>query len=93
MRNRILSHFQSGTLAEQAAPIATASPTLKLKMDREFSVDMERFFDFSFSFAEALVDLEDRHESPNKITTMQRFLATDSKAQGDELGDIDARWM
>ena len=71
-------------------------PTLELSLTRfesPIEIDMERFFDFSFSFAEALVDLEDRYESPNKITTMQRFLATDSKAQGDELGDIDARWM
>ena len=69
-------------------------PTLDLNGDRPITVDMERFFDFSFSFAEALMDLEDKYLPQKPAVSMQRELAIIDSVVTDELDfDIDARWM
>ena len=88
MQNRISQYLS------RSSKLSTASyrPQLKLKMDRPILVDMENFFELSFSFAEALLDLEDKYESEPQVVTLDRVL---SKAAFCEMGelDIDARWM
>lgn len=79
-------------------------PTLQLGESKSFTVDMERFFDFSFSFAEALVDLEDRFANPANAATNSQLVSRENAIQsiGDSLPsdhdfdcdfEIDARWM
>jgi len=69
-------------------------PTLALNADRPITVDMERFFDFSFSFAEALLDIEDKYQPQKPVVSMQRELAIrDSLVEEQADFDIDARWM
>jgi hypothetical protein len=57
---------------------------------------MERFFDFSFSFAEALVDLEAMYASD--VTETSPRIDMDLEKRESQLDaeldfDIDARWM
>ena len=81
MRNRIASLPASTPTIQELRPELTLS---NHSSDRPFRVDMERFFDFSFGFAEALIDLEDRFTEPK-----------DSIFDFDGAGDleIDVRWM
>ena len=72
-------------------------PSLTLHADRPIKVDMERFFEFSFSFAEELLDLEEKYLSQTAVVSLQRELslkeAAARKAEQDLDFDIDARWM
>ena len=96
MRNRI-SQYISDT--STTATTLCQRPTLDLKADRPITVDMERFFEFSFSFAEALMDLEDKYIPERPIVSLQRELALKEaieKADSFDLDldlEIDARWM
>ena len=91
MRNRIqhllpAPRYSGGTESHR--------PRLTLQIDRPFDVDMERFFDFTFSFAEALLDLEAQFDSEPKLTSMDRLLENQPQSIGEEFDyDIDARWM
>lgn len=72
-------------------------PSLTLHADRPIKVDMERFFEFSFSFAEELLDLEEKYLSQTAVVSLERELslkeAAARKAEQDLDFDIDARWM
>ncbi len=91
MQNRISQYLRTQT---PAATTLCHRPTLALSCDQPITVDMERFFEFSFSFAEALMDLEDKYLPQKPIVPMQRELSiVDSALQDDLELDIDARWM
>ena len=47
-------------------------PSLTLHADRPIKVDMERFFEFSFSFAEELLDLEEKYLSQTAVVSLER---------------------
>lgn len=96
MRNRIVDFLQPANLSGQAK--SEPQPQLTLRMERPFNVDMERFFEFTFSFAEALLELEAKYATEKKVATLKRFLEqqVEAPALGDEYEcecDIDARWM
>jgi len=99
MRNRIGHLLTPTNLSEQADLGLEPQPQLTLHMERPFNVDMERFFEFTFSFAEALLDLEAKYAMDKKVATLERFLSEQEAAEalgdvGDEFEcDIDARWM
>ena len=83
MQNRMAQYFSS---IPSNTAMLELRPELKLSSPgtRPFRVDMERFFEFSFSFAEALVDLEDRFQPAfGQIGISEDF---------DDL-EVDARWM
>jgi hypothetical protein len=103
MRNRI---FQPAPKTTPVSPVFETEvlehcqrPTLRLTnhtTDRPITVDMERFFDFSFSFAEALVDLEAMYASD--VTETSPRIDMDLEKRESQLDaeldfDIDARWM
>jgi len=94
MRNRI-GHLVPQTVLSHAE--LCHRPTLTLHADRPITVDMERFFEFSFSFAEELLDLEDKFQPQTNVVSLERELAVrEAAAQQNECGfdfDIDARWM
>lgn len=94
MRNRI-GHLVPQTVLSHSE--LCRRPTLTLNADRPITVDMERFFEFSFSFAEELVDLEDKFKPRTAVVTLERELAVREAAaqqnQHDLDFDIDARWM
>ena len=81
MRNRI-GHLVPQTVLSHSE--LCRRPTLTLNADRPITVDMERFFDFTFSFAEALLDLEAQFQSEPKVTALERLLADTSTAKADE---------
>lgn len=103
MRNRI------GHLVPQALSVTEAlshaelchRPTLTLHADRPITVDMERFFEFSFSFAEELLDLEEKFKPQTSVVSLERELAVreaevmrEAASQSDQYDfDVDARWM
>ncbi len=90
MSNRINQYFSAQL---SVATKLCERPTLALTADRPITVDMERFFDFSFSFAEALLDLEDKYIPKTPVVSMQRELKLiDAKLEEADF-DIDARWM
>ncbi|QEG23287.1 hypothetical protein [Mariniblastus fucicola] len=92
MRNRIAHLLESKISTAQLCQ----RPKLTLTVDRPVKVDMERFFDFSFSFAEALMELEDKHRPEQPVVSLERELALKASigTQHDERDlDIDARWM
>ena len=89
MNDRILETRPTLTLGRQA-------------FDRPFQVDMERFFEFSFSLAEDLLDLEAAYSSETALADREIVLshkpascAKPAKyANAAELDfDIDASWM
>lgn len=88
MQNRIIQHLSRPS----KLPATSYRPQLTLKMDRPFPVDMENFFELSFSFAEALMDLEDKYESEPHVATLDRVLSKTVVGEASEL-DIDVRWM
>lgn len=97
MRNRI-SHLVNQALSHAEL---CRRPTLTLHADRPIKVDMERFFELSFSFAEELLDLEEKYKPQTALAMLERELAVqeaaaqrETAAQHDELDfDVDARWM
>ena len=92
MRNRIKEHIATSSVTEHLC----RRPVLELTFDhRKYPVDMERFFEFSFSFAEALVDLEEKHQPTKPVVSFERELARleNSRPSGEFDLDIDARWM
>jgi hypothetical protein len=88
MQNRISRHLSRPSSSSELP----YRPQLKLKMDRPFMVDMQNFFELSFSFAEVLLDLEARYESEPRVVALERVLVTATPCDESEL-DIDARWM
>lgn len=103
---------QFSLAASSAAPKLCQRPTLRLTNhsgDRPITVDMERFFDFSFSFAEALLDLESQFQQSSTDATSSftadRMAAERMAAERADLRqpestldaeldfDIDARWI
>ncbi len=82
MRNRIATTIAPTVNRDlqELRPELTLSNTSN---DRPFRVDMERFFDFTFSFAEALVDLEDRFSE--NIAPVEQL--------EPEEWEVDLRWM
>ena len=97
MRNRI-SHLVNQTLSHAEL---CHRPTLTLYADQPITVDMERFFEFSFSFAEELLGLEDKFKPQSSVVSLERELAVreaevlrKAALQRDEMDfDVDARWM
>ena len=92
MRNRIKDYISTTPGYQQLCH----RPVLELKFDqRKFPVDMERFFEFSFSFAEALLDLEELHKPEKPIVSLERELTKleVSEPIADFDLDVDARWM
>lgn len=102
MRNRI-GHLVPQALSQSNSQSHSHSqlchrPTLTLKADRPITVDMERFFDFSFSFAEELLDLEEKYMPATAVVPLQREFGikeaeTLNRQDGEHDLDIDARWM
>jgi hypothetical protein len=91
MSNRIDQYLSAQT---SVAAKLCERPTLALSADRPITVDMERFFDFSFSFAEALLDLEDKYLPQKSASSMQRELAIQNSLLEKEFDfDVDVRWM
>ena len=98
MRNRISNYLLPTGPRFQS--VSHQRPTLKLGETKSITVDMERFFDFSFSFAEALIDLEDKF-CPGDWQTQQDLglrenviqNKPDPNADFDCDFEIDARWM
>jgi len=80
MQNRIAKLTATPITIEELRPGLTLT---NASQDRPFRVDMERFFDFTFSFAEALVDLEDRF-GVKEAAVLQ--------AEPEDW-EIDVRWM
>ena len=94
MRNRI-KHLVTQTAGHTQL---CQRPSLTLHADRPIKVDMERFFEFSFSFAEELLELEDKYLSQTAVVSLARELslkeAAAKKAEQQDFDfDIDARWM
>ena len=95
MNNRISQYL----FTQSASSLSTTTklcqrPTLTLHADRPITVDMERFFDFSFSFAEALLDIEEAWLPNTPAISLQRDLALKEAMLSEESDfDIDARWM
>jgi len=90
MCNRISQYLQAH---ESQRVVTPTRPQLTLHMDRPFKVDMESFFDLSFSFAEVLLDLEEKYESEPRLTTLDRLLAKPEVDPMDAELDVDVRWM
>ena len=72
-------------------------PSLTLHADRPIKVDMERFFEFSFSFAEELLNLEEKFMALTPVISLERELnlkqAIAKREESDFDFEIDARWM
>jgi len=92
MRNRIKHLTPQHTLSHAEL---CHRPTLTLHADRPIKVDMERFFEFSFSFAEELLDLEEKYKPQTAVVSLERELAVRKVAtqRHEHDFDIDARWM
>lgn len=114
MQNRISQLVQNVCQLKDALPVISQThvtlhsqpklcqrPTLRLTNhsgDRPITVDMERFFEFSFSFAEALLDLESKFQqsalaAERKNAERERLRKPESTLDAELDFDIDARWM
>ena len=112
MRNRISHPIARQYPQKESKRVATRSglptdlnhrPTLQLGDQKSITVDMERFFEFSFSFAEALVSLEDRFgadivANQSQVRSREQVIRWNEEKtyRGQDFGcdfEIDARWM
>jgi len=103
MRNRIAHLVPQALSVPEAHSHADLCrrPKLTLHADRPITVDMERFFEFSFSFAEELLDLEEKFTRQTAVVSLERELAVreaevmrEAASEWDEHDfDVDARWM